>query len=380
MALSDNDSKERRKFLKLAGATGAAALLAACSDQADGEKAAGGPAVLNKKRSLKMVTSWPKNFPGAGTGAERLARRIFELTDGSLDIKVFGAGELVPAFGGFDAVASGKVDFYHGAEYYWQGRSKAFNFFAAVPFGMTTTELAAWIYSDGGQELWDALSAPFNIKPFMAGSTGPQMGGWYRSEINSVKDFKGLRIRMPGLGGEVMKRLGATPVTKAGGEIFLALSQGNIDATEWIGPWNDMAFGFHTIVEYYYYPGIHEPGTALGLGINKDLWEELSPSQRSAIENAAAAETIVMRSEYEAQNGRALVTLIEDHGVKLRRFSDEILAEMGRISLEVLSDVAAADRTTGQIYESYMASMGRTARWGEISERAFTAARDKLKR
>ena len=380
MVLSDNDSKERRKFLKLAGATGAAALLAACGDQADGEKAAGGPAVLTKKRSLKMVTSWPKNFPGAGTGAERLARRIFELTDGSLDIKVFGAGELVPAFGGFDAVASGKVDFYHGAEYYWQGRSKAFNFFAAVPFGMTTTELAAWIYSDGGQELWDALSAPFNIKPFMAGSTGPQMGGWYRSEINSVKDFKGLRIRMPGLGGEVMKRLGATPVTKAGGEIFLALSQGNIDATEWIGPWNDMAFGFHTIVEYYYYPGIHEPGTALGLGINKDLWEELSPSQRSAIENAAAAETIVMRSEYEAQNGRALVTLIEDHGVKLRRFSDEILAEMGRISLEVLSDVAAADQRTGQIYESYMASMGRTARWGEISERAFTAARDKLKR
>ncbi len=380
MILSDSENQERRKFLKLAGATGAAALLAACGDQAGSEKQAGGPAVLNKKRLLKMVTSWPKNFPGTGTGAERLARRIFELTDGSLDIKVFSAGELVPAFGGFDAVASGKVDFYHGAEYYWQGRSKAFNFFAAVPFGMTATEFAAWIYSDGGQELWDALSAPFNIKPFMAGSTGPQMGGWYRNEINSVKDFEGLRIRMPGLGGEVMERLGASPVTKAGGEIFLALSQGNIDATEWIGPWNDMAFGFHTIVDYYYYPGIHEPGTALGLGINKDLWEELSPSQRSAIENAAAAETIVMRSEYEAQNGRALVTLIEDHGVKLRRFSDEILAEMGRISIEVLADVAAADPTTGQIYESYMASMARTSRWGEISERAFTAARDKLKR
>ncbi len=378
--MSDSDNQERRKFLKLAGATGAAALLAACGDQAGGDNEAGGPAILNKKRSLKMVTSWPKHFPGAGTGAERLAKRIFELTEGSLDIRVFGAGELVPAFGGFDAVASGKVDFYHGAEYYWQGRSKAFNFFAAVPFGMTATEFAAWIYSDGGQELWDALSAPFNIKPFMAGSTGPQMGGWYRNEINSVKDFEGLRIRMPGLGGEVMERLGATPVTKAGGEIFLALSQGNIDATEWIGPWNDMAFGFHTIVDYYYYPGIHEPGTALGLGINKDLWEELSPSQRSAIENAAAAETIVMRSEYEAQNGRALVTLIEDHGVKLRRFSDEILAEMGRISIEVLADVAAADPTTGQIYESYMASMARTSRWGEISERAFTAARDKLKR
>lgn len=376
--MSDDGDRDRRKFLKLAGASGAAAILAGCGEPAGDEKKAGAPAILSRKRSLKMVTSWPKNYPGAGTGAERLARRLSELTDGSLEVKVFAAGELVPAFGGFDAVASGKADLYHGAEYYWQGRSKAFNFFAAIPFGMTTTELAAWIYWDGGQELWDALSAPFGIKPFMAGSTGPQMGGWYRKEINSVEDFKGLRIRMPGLGGEVMERLGATPVTKAGGEIFLALSQGNIDATEWIGPWNDLAFGFHTIVDYYYWPGIHEPGTALGMGVNRDLWEDLAPAQRAAIENAAAAETIFMRSEYEAQNARALKTLIEEHGVKLRRFSDDILAEMGRVAGEVLADVAAGDELTGEIYRSYRASMGRTARWGEISERAFAAARDRL--
>ncbi|MCH8862470.1 MAG: twin-arginine translocation signal domain-containing protein [Proteobacteria bacterium] len=377
--MKDSNKKiGRRKFLKAAGAVGAATLVASCSEGGDaGADCIGAPAVLRKKRSLKMVTTWPKNFPGIGTGAERVARRITELTDGGLDIRVYGAGELVPALGAFDAVSQGKADIYHGAEYYWQGKSRAFNFFAAVPFGMTAGEMKAWIYHDGGQELWDELSAAFNIKPFMAGNSGTQMGGWFRSELKGLADLQGLRMRIPGLGGEVMARMGAVPVTKAGGELFLALSQGNIDATEWIGPWNDLAFGFHTIAKYYYYPGFHEPGTTLSMGMNLDLWEDLSNQERAAVESAAAAENDYTLAEFNAQNARALTTLIEEHGVKLTRFPDEILDAMARLSVEVLAETAASDALTGRVYESFAASMARTSRWGEIGERAFTEIREK---
>jgi TRAP-type mannitol/chloroaromatic compound transport system substrate-binding protein len=379
--MKDSDKKiDRRKFLKAAGtagAVGAATLVAGCSDDASDECGAGAPAVLRKKRSLKMVTTWPKNFPGIGTGAERLARRITELTDGSLDVRVYGAGELVPALGAFDAVSGGKADMYHGAEYYWQGKSRAFNFFAAVPFGMTAGEMKAWIYHDGGQELWDELSAKFNVKPFMAGNSGTQMGGWFRKELGGLADLKGLRMRIPGLGGEVMARLGAVPVTKAGGELFLALSQGNIDATEWIGPWNDLAFGFHAIAKHYYYPGFHEPGTTLGMGINLDLWNDLTAQERAAVENAAAAENDVLLAEFDAQNARALSTLVNEHGVKLTRYPQEILDAMGRISVEVLAETAASDALTGRVFESFSQSMARTAHWGETGERAFTEVRKK---
>ncbi len=372
----------RRKFLKAAGAAGAvgaAALAAGCSENGSSESGGGAPAILRQKRRLKMVTTWPKNFPGLGTGAERLARRITELTDGSLDVRVYAAGELVPALGVFDAVSQGKADIYHGAEYYWQGKSRAFNFFAAVPFGMTAAEMKAWIYHDGGQELWDELSAGFNVKPFMAGNSGTQMGGWFRNELGGLADLKGLRMRIPGLGGEVMARMGAVPVTKAGGELFLALSQGNIDATEWVGPWNDLAFGFHTIAKYYYYPGFHEPGTTLGMGINRELWDDLSAQERAAVENAASAENDYMLAEYNVQNARALTTLVEQHGVRLTRFPDEILDAMARISVDVLAETAASDALTGRVFESFSQSMARTARWGEVGERAFTRIREKAK-
>ena len=375
-----NKSKKigRRKFLKVAGATGAATLVAGCSENGNSEsEGSGAPAIARKKRRLKMVTTWPKNFPGIGTGAERLAKRITELTDGSLDIRVYAAGELVPALGAFDAVSQGKADIYHGAEYYWQGKSRAFNFYAAVPFGMTAGEMKAWIYHDGGQELWDELSAGFNVKPFMAGNSGTQMGGWFRSELNELSDFKGLRMRIPGLGGEVIARMGGVPVTKPGGELFLALSQGNIDATEWIGPWNDLAFGFHSIAKYYYYPGFHEPGTTLAMGINRELWDDLSAQERAAVENAASAENDYMLAEFNSQNARALATLVNEHGVKLTRFPDEILDAMARISVEVLAETAASDPLTGRVFESFASSMARTSRWGEIGERAFTRVREK---
>jgi len=369
---------QRRNLLKGAGIVAAAALVAACDSGAD-TKVGSAPAILSKKRSLKMVTSWPKNFPGTGTGAERLARRIEELSDGSIKIKVYAAGELVGALESFDAVSQGKADMYHAAEYYWQGKSPAFNFFAAVPMGMTASEITAWIRFGGGQELWDELSGKFNIKPLLGGNTGTQMGGWFNKDMNSVEDFQGLRIRMPGLGGEVMRRIGATPVTKQVGEIFQALSQGNIDATEWIGPWNDLAFGFHTIAKRYYYPGIHEPGTALGFGTNKDLWEDFSAHERIIFKNAAMAENDYMYSEFNANNARALSTLINEHGVELKRFDDSILSKLAEISVDVVADAAKTDELSQRIYNSFLESLQGSIRWGEISEQAFMHARSLAK-
>jgi TRAP-type mannitol/chloroaromatic compound transport system substrate-binding protein len=373
-AKKPQEKTSRRKFIMGAGAIATTGLLAACGN-AGSDGGQGSTAIITAKRKLKMVTTWPKNFPGMGVSAERFAERIFEATDGNIDIEVYGGGELVPALGAFDAVSSGNADIYHGAEYYWQGKSKAFNFFAAVPFGMTANEMSAWIYHDGGQELWDELAAPFNIKPMLGGSTGTQMGGWFREEVNSVNDFKGLRMRIPGLGGEVISRLGATPVTKAGGEIFLALSQGNIDATEWVGPWNDMAFGFQEIVKNYYYPGFHEPGTSLGIGFNKDIWESFTLAQRSIITSAAQAEQCYTQAEYNIQNAHALYTLINEHGVKVRPFSDEILIELNRISQEVLVEISKSDPLTARVYESFKSSMLRTSKWGDIAEQAYLAAR-----
>jgi len=371
---SQETELSRRNLIRGAGIIGAAALVAACDSGAE-TKGSGGPAILSKKRNLKMVTSWPKNFPGTGTGAARLAKRIEDLSDGQIKIKVYAAGELVGALECFDAVSEGKADMYHAAEYYWQGKSPAFNFFAAVPMGMTANEITAWIRFGGGQELWDELSGGFNVKPLLGGNTGTQMGGWFQKEINSIEDFQGLRIRMPGLGGEVMRRVGATPVTKQVGEIFQALSQGNIDATEWIGPWNDLAFGFHTIVKKYYYPGIHEPGTALGFGTNLDLWQELSPKERNIFENAAMAENDYMYSEFNANNAHALDTLINEHGVELLRFSDDILAKLAVVSAEVVADVANADELTKRVYDSFMDARRGSMQWGSISEQAFMNAR-----
>lgn len=215
---------DRRSFLKnagLAGATAGAATLAA-------------PALASGKRELKMVTTWPKNLPGLGVGAQRIADRITALTDGQLTVKLFASGELVPGFESFDAVSNGTADMYHAAEYYWLGKHKAFGFFTAVPNGMTVPELETWMHFGGGQQLWDELSAQFNLKSFLAGNTGTQAGGWFNKEINSLEDLKGLKMRMPGLGGEVMRRLGASAVALPGTEIFPALQSGAIDATEWL--------------------------------------------------------------------------------------------------------------------------------------------------
>ena len=353
---------KRRQFLTTAAVAGLAASFPA-------------PALAQGQRQLKMVTTWPKNFPGLGTGAQRLADRIGRMSGGKLTVKLFAAGELVPEFESFDAVSSGAADLYHAAEYYWQGKSKAFNFFAAVPFGMTAAEINAWIYHGGGQKVWDGLSAKFNLKPFLCGNTGVQMGGWFNKEIHSVEDYKGLKIRMPGLGGEVLRRIGAAAVTLPGSEIFPSLQSGAIDATEWVGPWNDLAFGFYKVAKFYYYPGFHEPGTALSCAVNLKVWESLSAEHKAIIEAAAAVENDFMLAEFNARNNDALAVLRNKHGVKLRRFSDSTLLAIGAAAGAVVSEVGASDAFTGGVYNSFIDFRKKSIAWSKLSDQAFWKAR-----
>lgn len=356
---------DRRRFLA-AGALGAGA--GAASSLA-------APAIAQDVTRLRCVTTWPANFPGLGYAPQRIAEYAETMSGGSLQIEVYAAGELAPAFEAFDVVSSGGADMYHGAEYYWQGKSPAFNFFAAVPFGLTATDFTAWINFGGGQELWDALAAEFGIKPFLAGNTGHQTGGWFRNEIETLEDFRGLTMRIPGLGGEVIRQLGGSAIALSGGEIFQSLQSGAIDATEWVGPWNDLAFGFHRITPYYYSPGFHEPGTALSLGINLERWEGLSAEHQAIIRHACASANDLSIGEFAWRNGEALNALVLEHGVQLRGFSDEIWSEIARVSEEVVAEVGASDDATAAIYASYRAARARLSEWTAFSEAPYLRRR-----
>jgi TRAP-type mannitol/chloroaromatic compound transport system substrate-binding protein len=225
------------------------------------------PAIAQGIRQLKMVTDWPEDMPGLQTSAVRFAQAIDSATGGRIKIEVFPAGALVRPFETFDAVSGGVADMYHSFEGYFERKSQALQFFGAIPFGFTADELFAWVQYGGGQELWDALCAQFNVKSLLCTSTGCQMGGWFVREVNSPESYKGLCYRMGGPGAEVLRRMGAIVVTLPGGEIMSALQSGAIDASEWIGPWLDMAIGLHKAAGFYYYPAFHEPGSGFSLGI-----------------------------------------------------------------------------------------------------------------
>jgi TRAP-type mannitol/chloroaromatic compound transport system substrate-binding protein len=359
----------RRDFLKTAGAGSA---FAAASPAASAFPA---PAIAQGIKRFKLVTTWPKNFPGLGTGAERLAERITTMTGGQIEVKVFAAGELVPAFESFDAVSSGNAEMSHSAAYYWQGKSPAFNFFAAVPFGLTGTEQAAWIAYGGGQELWDEVAAPFDIKPFPCASTGVQMGGWFNKEINSLDDYKGLKFRMPGLGGEVLRRLGAAVVNLPGGEIFPALQAGTIDGTEWVGPWHDLAFGFYKVAKYYYWPGWHEPGSTGEILVNRQVWESLTKDQQAIIRTAIQAEAWQQFADFNAHNADTLRQLIDMHGVQLRRYPDDLVVQVGRVAEDVVAEIGNSDELTKRVYESYREFRRKAVGWAHLSDQGYLGAR-----
>jgi TRAP-type mannitol/chloroaromatic compound transport system substrate-binding protein len=353
----------RRKFLYAASVGTASATLAA-------------PAISQGARELKMVTSWPKGLPGLQTSAERVADGITTVTGKRLQVKVFAAGEMVKPFEVFDAVSSGVADMYHSAEYYWEKQSPAFSFFAAVPFGFSADEMAAWIQFGGGQALWDELSANFNIKPLMSTNTGAQMGGWFTKEVTGPESYRGLKYRMPGLGGEVLRRLGAVVLALPGGEIVPALKSGAIDASEWVGPWNDMALGLHKASKYYYYPGFHEPGTVLSTGINKQLWDKLSTEDRSLIATVATAEYTNSLAEFNTNNAKALQELMQDKNIEIRKFDNALIQALGKASNDVLGESANKDALTKKIYESYATFRKQVIAWTNLADRGYLNARD----
>lgn len=324
-----------------------------------------------KKYEWKMVTTWPKNFPGLGLAPENFAKIVNEMSDGRLHISVHGANEIVPALGVFGAVSSGSVQMGHSAAYYWKGKIPAAVFFTSVPFGMNAQELNGWLHYGGGLELWRETYASSNLIPFAGGNTGVQMGGWFNKEINSIDDLQGLKMRIPGLGGEVLNRAGGTAVNIPGGELYTSLQSGVIDATEWVGPYNDLAFGFHQIAKYYYYPGWHEPGPTLEFTVNKDAYNSLPADLQKIIEVAARAVNQDMLDEYTARNNFALVELVEQHNVDVRPYPDDVIASLKKLSEDVYEEMAAEDAQFAKVYASYKEYLTNVRRYHNISEKAY---------
>jgi len=358
---------KRRHFIKAAATTGLVASTSLASASAN--------ASASKTIKWKMVTTWPKNFPGLGTGANNLAKLITQMSGGRLKVKVYGAKELVPAFEVFDAVSRGTAQIGHGAAYYWKGKIQAAQFFAAVPFGLTAQEMNGWLYHGGGMELWREAYAPFGIIPAASGNTGVQMAGWFNKEIKTIADLKGLKMRIPGLGGEVLKRAGGTPVNLPGGEIFTSLKTGAIDATEWVGPYNDLAFGLHKAAKFYYYPGWHEPGTTLEALINKQAFEKLPADLQSIVLNACKIANMDMLSEYTTRNQQALDTLVNKHKVKVLKLPDEVLTKLQSLSDEVIAEVAQNDKKAEKVFKSFKAYRDQVKKWSAISELAYLQSR-----
>ncbi|KPP87269.1 MAG: TRAP-type mannitol/chloroaromatic compound transport system, periplasmic component [Rhodobacteraceae bacterium HLUCCA08] len=358
---------DRRSFLKtsaLGGSAAAATTLAA-------------PAYAQGNRTLTLVTTWGRGLAGVHDSAQYCADVITAMTDGALTVDLKAAGELVGAFDVFDAVSAGQADMYHGVDYYFLGQHPALSFFSQIPFGMNFQEYANWFHHDGGRELADELYSIFGLKAFPAGNTGPQSGGWFNREINSPEDFQGLKFRMPGQGGEVLGKLGASVQNLPGAEVYQALASGAIDGTEWIGPWADETAGFQELTNIYYTAGFHEPGPNLNLTMSLEVWDSLSPAHQAIIENATSASNIWTMSLFMARNAAALQRL-QAGGVQLREFPDSVWDAFGQAAEEVVA-ASMGDDLYARCYESFNASLESSAAWNSRSQAAFSAQRDRVR-
>jgi TRAP-type mannitol/chloroaromatic compound transport system substrate-binding protein len=323
----------------------------------------------------KMVTSWPKRLPGPGMSAERVAERIRALSGGRIDIGVYAAGEVVPAFGVLDAVGNGVADIGHTASFYWQGKMPAAAFFTTVPFGLTPAEHVAWIEAGGGQALWDELYAPFGVKPFMGGNTGVCMGGWFRREMRDLADLRGVKIRSLGLGGEIYRRLGATPQTTPPAEILTALQSGVLDAAEFVGPGTDIALGLYRVAPFYYYPGFNKPNGTGECIVALKTWTTLSDELKAIVAHACATEANFALAEMERLNATALEALTKEHNVKLAAFPGDLVTAARKQSDDVLAELAQRGDISRKVHASYAAFRARTAPWSRVSIEAVLRAR-----
>lgn len=360
---------ERRKFLKTTamaglGATAAATLAA--------------PAIAQAKKTLTIVSTWPRDFPGLGLSAQRLAARITELSEGRLTTEYFAAGERVGAFDVFDEVASGNSQAYIGADYYWTGKHPAWAYFTSVPFGMTTPEWNAWIKFKNGQKLWDELAGEFGLKNITCGGTGTQMGGWFNKEINSAADLKGLKMRIPGLGGAVMSKLGVSTVSLPGGQIYENLVSGSIDATEWVGPYNDYFMKFYEAAKFYYTAGMHEPGGGLAFGMNASWWGSLTSWEKAVITAACNEEMAAQVEEAAANNGLYLGRLVNEHGVKLRDFSDDTWDAFGDAAAEVFEETRNHSPLATKIDDDFQAALREIGAFRKVAEIGFSNQRNRV--
>ncbi|MFZ5693697.1 MAG: TRAP transporter substrate-binding protein [Pseudomonadota bacterium] len=353
-------SISRRNFVAVAALTGAIA--------------APNVARAQTKR-WRMVTSWPKRLPGPGMSAERVAERIKLLSGGRLDITVSSAGEVVPAFEVLDAVGGGVAEMGHTASFFWQGKEPAAVFYTTVPFGLTPNEHVAWVDAGGGQALWDELYAPFGVKPFMAGNTGVCMGGWFRREIKSREDIRGVKIRSLGLGGEVYRRLGATAQTTPPAEILTSLQAGALDAAEFVGPGSDIALGLYRVAPMYYAPGFNKPNGTGECIVSLKAWNALDSEMKAIISHACAAEAAFALSEMERLNVEALNALVTQHNVKLMTFPSDLIAAASKESAGVLADLASRGAAARKVHDSYVAFRERVGAWSKISLRAVLEAR-----
>ena len=370
---------KRRDFLDKAKAVAiitGGALITACEKKEPKQEATGAPAVHTKKTfKWKMVTTWPPKFPIFQTGVEKFAQRVEVMSHGRLSIKVYAGGELVPPLGVFDAVSQGSVEMGNSGAYYWAGKAPEAQFFTSIPFGFTAQQINSWLYHGGGLELWREVYAPYNLVPFPIANTGVQMGGWFNKRIDTVKDFEGLKMRIPGVGGKVLAKAGVNVVLLAASELYTSLERGVIDAVEWAGPYHDLQLGFYRAAKHYYYPGWHEPGSCIELTVNKKAWESLPTDLQTIIEAAAAETNISSLAEFDAKNGEALETLVNKYNVKVERFPDEVIRHLKQLSKETIEEIAAGDPKVKKVHDHFSAFSKKIAPWSEISERAYMRAK-----
>ena len=333
---------ERRKFLA-AGALGATATALAS------------PAIAQDVRQWKMVTAWPKNLPGPGVAAQMLADRITTLSGGRIEVKLYAAGELVPGRGVFDAVSEGTAELYHAVPAYWGSKSKGILLFGSQPFGLLADEQIGWMQHGGGQALYDEMYGRFGIKPFLCGNSGPQWGGWFRDEIKSAEDLKGMKFRTTGLASEMATKMGMAAEAMSGPAMFQALQTGALDAGEFIGPWTDSAMGYYQIAKNYYWPGVGEPSSAEESGVNAAVYAELPDDLKQAVSFACESLYNQVWTEYTTKSALALQSMVDEHGVIVRKFPDDVIDAMAAASTEVIEELRQDDdELTRRITKSFI--------------------------